>query len=1037
MKFEDNIYIRQSFHLYYMSEYKKLNNLFGWVCFLVATSVYALTMERTGSWWDCGEFISCAYKQQVPHQPGAPLYILIYKLFTLLAGSNRLNIAFWGNFASACCSGATILFLFWTITAFARKLLLKTEAELTRNSLYLIIGAGIVGALAYTFSDTFWFSAVEAEVYSLASLTVAITFWAVLKWDAIADEPGADRWLVFIAFMVGYSVGVHLLNLLTIPAVIFVIYFRRFDKNSTLGFLIALVVSIAILGFVQLGVVPGTVQLMAFTDRIFVNSLGFSMGSGVIFFAIVLFTFLGGGIWYTIHTNRVGWNTAFLCLTFMYIGLSVFIQVPIRAHANAPLNNQHPDDPYNFNEYLTRAQYGDGAPLLKGPMFNSQPTGNLDQGPNYRWNGKNYVVIGEKMKDTYNPDETVLFPRIWDNDNRQQHVDFYRNWLNIPKDSKPSWVHDNLGFFVSYQVYWMFGRYFMWNFAGRQNDVEGEGNNRDGNWISGIKPLDNSRLGIQPAIPAEASPNLAHSTLFLFPLILGILGLAGQAKKDTKNFGVLLIFFLFTGLAIIVFLNQTGPEPRERDYSFGGAFYTFSVWIGLGVIAVAEFLKRFTKPLTAIGISFAICLLAVPVVMASQEWAGHDRSQRRTVRDFATDYLNSCAPNAILFTYGDNDTYPLWYVQEVEGVRPDIRIVNLSLLGIDWYIKQMHGTMNDSPALPFSLSSDAYFGNNRNIVPFKDGQLTGNIELKDVMQLIGSEDPAAKVTFGDQAYNFFPTKNLKISIDPKQVISSGTMLSADQDKIVKEIDWTLPATNLYKNDVAELDIISTNNWKRPLYFAKTLPPSALLGLKDYMHLEGLAYRLLPIKAIKGTDEMSQIAEQVNLVPMYDNFMNKFHFGNINKNIFLDPEARGMVPVLKQVGWDLAYKLYNQHKIDSATKVLDHLMAETPSRMPELDDRFTINQLQFNILISALYYDLKQPVKAHKLLNYSADYTINYLKYFKEKETAGQDESVQGLLYMLQQMNHIATEKNDLPLAKTLDASYKNLAPKFGFGANGQ
>lgn len=1020
-----------------MSEYKKLNNLFGWVCFLIATGVYALTMERTGSWWDCGEFISCAYKLQVPHQPGAPLYILIYKMFTLLAAGNRTNIAFWGNFGSACCSGATILFLFWTITAFARKMLVKTNELISRADLYLIFGAGIVGALAYTFSDTFWFSAVEAEVYALASLTVAITFWAAMKWDAIADEPGADRWLIFIAFIIGFSVGVHLLNLLTIPAVVFVVYFRRYDRQNTLGFIITLLISIAILGFVQLGVVPGTVQLMAFTDRMFVNNMGFKMGSGVIFFSLLLVLFLGGGILYTLRTHRAGWNLGFLCLTFMYIGLSVFVQVPIRAHANPPLNNQHPDDPYNFNEYLTRAQYGDGAPLVKGPVFTSQPTGNKNEGPNYRWNGKSYVVVGEKMKDEYNPDETVLFPRIWDNDNRLQHVDFYRNWLNIPKDAKPTWVHDNLGFFATYQVYWMFGRYFMWNFAGRQNDVEGEGNNRDGNWYSGIKPLDDARLGVQPDLPKEASPNMAHANLFLLPLILGIIGLVYQAKRDKKNFGILLILFLFTGLAIIVYLNQTGPEPRERDYSFGGAFYTFSIWIGIGVIAVAGFFKRFTNPLPAAGLSFALCLLAVPVVMASQEWKGHDRSARRTVRDFASDYLNSCAPNAILFTYGDNDTYPLWYVQEVEGVRPDIRIVNLSLLGIDWYIKQMHESMNDSPALPFSLPATAYFGNNRNIVPFNDGKLTGNVELRELMQLIGSDDQAAKVTFGDQTYNFFPTKNLKISIDPAQVIKSGTLPASAQASMVKEIDWTLPTSNLYKNDVAELDIIATNNWNRPLYFAKTLPPSALLGLKEYMHLEGLAYRLLPIKAVKGTDEMAQIAEPVNLVPMYDNFMNKFKFGNVNQNIFLDPEARGMIPVLKQVGWNLALSLYKQNKPDSAIKVLDHLMAESPARIPELDDRFTINQLQFNILIAALYYDLKQTQKAHTLLNYSANYCTGYLNYFKQKETAGQDESVQGLLYMLQQMNHIASEKKDAPLAKKIDAAYKDFAPRFGFAPAAQ
>jgi len=1054
----NNIYFRHAFGILHMAQYKRLNNLLGWLCFIIATTVYVMTMERTGSWWDCGEFISCAYRQQVPHQPGAPLYILIYKIFTLFAGNDRSKVAFWGNVGSAVCSAATIMFLFWTITALARKILIRpltgSNAALATNGVantpvpatsalntWLIFGAGIVGALAYTFSDTFWFSAVEAEVYALASLSVAITFWAALKWEAVADQPPADRWLVFIAFMVGFSVGVHLLNLLTIPAVVFVVFHRRYDRNTRWGWLITLVIAVFLLGFVQVGVIPGTIQLAANVDRLFVNSFGLGMGSGAIFFFLLLAAILTGGILWSLRTGRREWNTAFLCMTFLFIGYAVFIQVPIRAHANPPLNNQHPDDPYNFLEYLTRSQYGDGAPLLKGPVFTSQPTGNKDEGPIFKYDGRHYAEIGQKMKEEYNSDDQILFPRIWDNDNRLTHVDFYKNWLGLPKELpagfKPSWFGHNIRFFTTYQVGWMFGRYFMWNFAGRQNDIQGFGGKQYGNWISGITPLDQIQIGVQPPVPTEASPNLAHNTLFLLPFILGLIGIWFQYRRDPKDLLTLVMFFLFTGLAIVVFLNQTGPEPRERDYSFGGAFYTYCIWIGLGVLGVWEWLTRITKPALAAILSFASCLLVVPVVMARQEWDDHDRSHRTTVRDFASDYLNSCAPNAILFTYGDNDTYPLWYAQEAEGIRPDVRVVNLSLLGIDWYIKQMHEPMNQSAPLPFSLPSSAYFGNNRNIVPFNDGKIAGNVELKDIMELIGSNEPAAKVQFGDQTYNYFPTKNFKLTVKPEQIISTGTMPASEKNLIVPELDWVLPTSNLYKNDVAELDIINSNNWKRPIYFAKTLPPSSLLGLKDYLHLEGLAYRLLPVKAVKGTDELAQIAETVNLGPMYDNFMHRFKFGNINQDKFLDPESRSMVPVLKQIGWNLAYSLYKNNKPDSARKVLDYVAEMTPKKLTELDERLTINQLQFNVLIGSLYYDLKEKEKGYALLSYSGAYINSYLNNFRTMKVNGQDESVQGLLYMLQQLSHVATEKGDKPLADKFTAMFAKQAPAFGFGQQGQ
>jgi len=1014
-------------------QYKRINTLLGWLSFLIATTVYAMTMERTGSWWDCGEFISCVYKLQVPHQPGAPLFIMIYKMFTLLSMGNPSMIAFWGNFTSALSSGATILFLFWTITAFARKLIAEKGETINMVNAVLVFGSAFVGSLAYTFSDTFWFSAVESEVYAMASLTVAITFWAVLKWEARADDPKSDRWLILIAFLVGLSVGVHLMNLLTIPAVVFVVYFRRFEF-SWKGFLITLVLSIFILGFVMLEIIPGTIKGMAVMDRYFVNDLNMSMGLGVIFFSLILVAILVAGILYSYRIGNKILNTTFLCLIFCYIGYACFLQVPIRAHANPPLNNNHPDDPYNFLEYLTRSQYGDGPPLAVGPYFTAQPTKQEQEGNLYKWDGKKYQVVGQKIKEVYADEDKIPFPRIWDNDDRLGHVTFYRNWLGMKADDKPNFGQ-NLKFFFSYQLGFMYGRYFMWNFSGRQNDMQGEGGKTNGNWITGIPPIDYAMVGKQLEKPSSVGKNLAYNRLFLLPFILGLFGLYYQYTVRKNDFLALLIFFLFTGIGIIVYLNQTGLEPRERDYAYGGSFYTFCIWIGLSVFAFADILKKYVKPLPAAGITFGICFLAAPVLMASQEWDDHDRSHRTTVRDIAADYLNSTEKNAILFTYGDNDTYPLWYAQEVEGIRPDVRIVNLSLLGIDWYVKQMHEGMNSSAPLPFTLGSEKYFGEYRNQVPFVDAKFQGRTELKDVMELIGSEDPAAKVQYGEMSMNFLPTKTLKMTIDPKEVVQTGTVSVSDSAKIVKEMDWNLTANYLLKNDVAELDIISTNHWKRPIYFAKTLPASAFLGLKDYCHLEGLAYRLLPIKTEKTNDQYAQVAEDVDINPMYDHIMNKFAWGKMNSDKFLDLESRTMIPTFKQISWTLAYALYKQGKVDSAKKVLDKVVSMTPNYFLDINDREGLGDVQFNIFLSSLYYLLKDKPTAEKLVNKEENYLVGYLNALKDADHSGSEENVQFLLQMLQQLVGQTTMAGDDIYSKRLNTEFKTLATKFGFGPN--
>ncbi|MDF3078338.1 MAG: multidrug transporter [Sphingobacteriaceae bacterium] len=1002
--------------------YTKTNNLIGWCCFAIATLTYILTLEPSGSFWDCGEFIAAAYKLQVVHQPGAPLFLMIQKIFSLLAGGNNHKIAYWMNVGSALSSGATILFLFWTITALARKILVKAGEELTTAKLITIMGSGAVGALAYTFSDSFWFSAVESEVYAMSSLCTAIVFWAILKWDAHADEPYADRWIIFIAYIMGLSIGVHLLNLLAIPAIAIVYYFRRTTAPTSKGTLTALLVGILVLGIIQYGIIQYLVKLAAYFDLFFVNSLGLGFGSGVAVFAILLIAGLVYGIRYSIRKGKAVLNLALLCVVFIFIGYSSFTMIVIRAKAGPTLNNSAPDNAFAFLSYLNREQYGD-RPLMYGQYFDSKAI-DYEQGANIYRKGKDkYEVAGRKFETVY--DRNTLLPRMYSDD--PQHVGFYRDWMGMTETQSPTFI-DNIGFLFSYQTGFMYARYFLWNFSGRQNDEQGHGNYKDGNWITGIKFLDAWRLGPQDNLPQSIIGNKAYNRFYLLPLFIGILGAIWHFKRNQKDAGVVGLLFFFTGMAIVLYLNQNPLQPRERDYAYAGSFYAFAIWIGLGVAAIAEFIKKKANPTNSAIAATVIGLLIAPVIMAKDGWDDHDRSTKYTPRDFATDYLNSCAPNAILFTYGDNDTYPLWYAQEVEKVRPDVRIVNLSLLGTDWYIRQAKLKINEAEGLPITMSNDQFVQGVRDVIRYSDQYQAGaNVELKNLFDFLLSDNDADKVTYQDGSKeNFLPAKNIKITIDPNQVIATNTVDASMKDSIASELTFNYNKNYVTKTELAIFDILAHNNWKRPIYFSVTVPSSNYIGLDKYLYNEGFAYRLLPLKPAPA-DSTSQRDYDINLKPMYNNVMNKFVWGNMKNASYLDPESTRMIGIVIKTFNQLADTLIKAGRNEDAKKVLSKSLEVVP------DQNYSLYFTLYRYMEAELLYKVKEPAKADAVVESTSRYIGDELDYLysvaRVKENLTSNDIQLGMS-VLNELIRVTNANGRTALSGKLQNQFKSLESKF-------
>ncbi|GAA4308204.1 DUF2723 domain-containing protein [Compostibacter hankyongensis] len=936
--------------------FRKINNITGWIVCIIACTVYALTREATASFWDCGEFISSAFKMQVPHPPGTPTFLLLGRLFVIFLGGTAQTAARDVNLLSALASGFTILFLFWTITHFARRTMAGRDEVLSTEKIIAIMGAGVVGALAYTFSDTFWFSAVEGEVYALASLFTALIIWAMLKWEHQADDPHADRWILFIALMIGLSIGVHLLCILTIPAIVMIYYFRRY-KVTRWGTLWAFVIGCLITGFVQVFVIQYSVKGAGAFDVMFVNGFGMPFNSGSYFYLALLIVLLILGIRWARKKQHYFVHLGLYSVVFILIGYSVYFTTLIRANASPSINMQDVSDPIALVSYLDRSQYGD-FPIVYGPDFTAKPIRYDDGAKVYEKNLKTgkYEVAGRKPVPVYDAGDEHLFPRIWDAGNEQGHADFYRQWLGLAEGQKPTFG-DNLSWFFSYQLTWMYTRYFLWNFSGRQNDVQGFGNVRDGNWITGIPFVDNIRLGDQHQMPDSLQHNKAHNKLYGLPFILGIIGLLFHLNRHRRDFLVNLLLFFFTGIAIVIYLNQPGNQPRERDYAYAGSFYAFAIWIGLGVLSVYDFFKKkVSGTLSAAGAS-VLCLLAVPVIMGFQEWDDHDRSQKTLPRDVASDYLESCAPNAILFTEGDNDTYPLWYAQEVEGVRPDIRIINLSLLGVDWYIDALRHAVNKSAPVPMSWAPDKYVGDKRNYIPLVEAQNIPKdryFDLNEIMNFMGNDDPKYKVSGGGgEPLNYLPTKNVFIPVDKEKAVRDKVVPpGTDTSQILAQVPFQIPKTLLFKNDLLMLNIIAASHWERPVYFTSPLSPSRI-GLGSYLEMDGLTYRLVPMRSAGDNNSLFD-AGNVNVSFAYENMMDKFSFGGAQTpGTYFDEPNRRMLMSIRSAYAKLGLALAQEGKKDSALKAL--------------------NRSDKNILEENFPYALTSPNNSHNITSLTTVY----------------------------------------------------------------
>ncbi len=955
--------------------FKRINNLTGWAIFAIATFTYLSTMEATASFWDCGEFISSAYKLEIPHPPGAPLFILIARLFTIPLPPDIASLGV--NTMSALASSFTILFLFWTITHFARKMTTKNiNGVFTDTQLISIMAAGAVGALAYTFSDSFWYSAVEGEVYAMSSFFTAIVFWAGLKWeDEVSKEQAngikghftrADRWLILIFYLIGLSVGIHLLCLLTIPAIVMIYYFKRYKKTKW-GTFWAFLAGCIITGIVQVPMVQWTIKLAGKFDILFVNSFNLPYFSGFTFF-FILIAFL---IYVTMRiAKKNNWNFLKLAMwsfAFILLGISTYTTTLIRSSADPAIDMFNVDNPVSLVGYLNREQYGDW-PILKGPDFTASPSSQEFEDTYIKGDGK-YVKKGKKMNIEYAPQDVHFFPRMWDGGNDRGQSDFYADFAGIGKDpqtgkyySTPT-MADNISFFISYQFNWMYFRYFMWNFAGKQNDLQGTnmGNVRDGNWITGIPFWDNARLGDQSQMPDSIKHNNANNKLFALPLILGLLGFLYQYKKDKADTLVVTLLFFFTGIAIVLYLNQAGNQPRERDYAFVGSFYAFAIWIGLGVLYVQELFEKVVKGKMATYLTAGICLLAVPVLMASQEWDDHDRSHKVLARDIAVDYLESCAPNAILITFGDNDTYPLWYAQEVQGIRPDIRVINSSLLGTDWYINQLRYKINESAPVDVIWTADQILGSNRDAIyyfPDLPGAKVDQSQPFDLYTMMkdyaGSDDPKRMYPNEGDYLNIYPSKKVKVPVDYNTVLKNGTVNA--KDTVVSELVFDLPRNAIGKNESAILNIIAANNWKRPIYFTSLYSD---LGFQDYLRTDGLTYRLVPIK--NG---------EVNADWAYNVMMNKFVYGNADKpGVYFDEVNRQSLNTIRMQMGLVSLYLSDHGKKDEARKLLEKVDAGmSQENMPYamVSRRQQHNQISGQLLLAA--YKSGDSALAKKITN---------------------------------------------------------------------
>ena len=1084
-----------------MKQYKFVNNLTGWITFFIAATVYCLTIEPTASFWDCPEFITTGYKLEVGHPPGAPFFMLVANFFSLFA-SGPSEVAKMVNYMSALMSGACILFLFWSITHLVRKLVVKDENHITRGQLVTIMGSGVVGALAYTFSDTFWFSAVEGEVYAFSSLFTAIVFWLILKWEDVADQPHSDRWLILIAYLTGLSIGVHLLNLLCLPAIVLVYYYKKVPNANAKGSLLALLASMILVAVVLYGIVPGIVKVGGWFELLFVNVLSMPFNTGVIVYIILLAACLVWGV-YESYTEKdklrmalsfiltiamlgipfyghgasavvIGivviallWfylspkaqnsmkekyrvsartlNTALLCTMMMVIGYSSYALIVIRSTANTPMDQNSPEDIFTLGEYLGREQYGT-RPLFYGPAYTSKVALDVKDGycqPRISYNGTKFIRKEKATPDEkdsyieipgrvdYEYAQNMLFPRMYSSTHTQQ----YEAWQDVkgyevPYDQcgemimvKMPTQWENIKFFFSYQLNWMYWRYFMWNFVGRQNDIQGFGEIEHGNWITGISFIDNMLVGDQTLLPTELKENKGHNVFYGLPLLLGIIGLLWQAyrgQKGIQQFWIVFFLFFMTGIAIVLYLNQTPSQPRERDYAYAGSFYAFAIWIGMGVAGLIQLLSKWMqgkaaakaetsdeseapelKPSLAVALIVSVVCLLIPIQMASQTWDDHDRSDRYMARDFGQNYLMSLqeSGNPIIYTNGDNDTFPLWYNQETEGFRTDARTCNLSYLNTDWYIDQMKRPAYDSPSLPITWDRMDYVeGTNEYITVNPEYKksidalyaqaekeaLAGNPEAKINVQKEFGENPYELknilkywVRNKNQEMRVIPTDSVVIKVDKEAVRRSGMLIPGDSIPDYMPIKLRTkdnqgnyhPKRALYKSELMMLEMLAEANWERPIYIAVSVGQENQLGLDNYFIQEGLTYRFTPF-------DTNKTGVKIDSEKMYDNLMNKFKFGGIDKpGIYIDENAMRMCYSHRRIFSQLIGQLLAEGKNDKARAALEYAEKMIPAENVPYDWQNGALQM------AEAWYKLGESEKGDHIIQALADKAVEYMTWY--------------------------------------------------------
>ncbi len=1032
-----------------MKQYHLANNIIGWVICLIACAVYIMTAEATASWWDCGEYIATAFKLQVGHPPGAPTFQLIGRLFSMF--SSPENAAHAVNIMSAVCSGFTILFLYWGITLLGKHLLPNPkEPSLKDWRTWAVFASGVVGALAYTFTDTFWFSAVEGEVYAMSSFFTALVFWAIMKWEEQSDDPRSLRWLILISLLVGVAIGVHLLNLLTVPAIFYVVYFKKWPKTTWKGFIITGVLSIITLGVILWGIIPGIVNIDSAVDVFFVNTLGLPFNSGTIVYFTLIAALVVWGLVYTQKKNKPVLNAAILSFAMLVIGYSTFFVLVIRANTNTPLNENAPKDAVAMRAYLGREQYGD-TPLFSGQFYTAGSPINIKQGYTKYIRGKNaegkdrYIAVAHAQKYVYRENHTGVFPRMWSNDTDRQHPKFYEFWAGKTYGNLKPTAAQNLKFFNRYQLGWMYWRYFMWNFAGRQNDIQGHYFNDDGtrdylkgNWISGIKFIDEARLGPQDNMPDHMKNNKARNKYYMLPLILGLIGLIYHIRKHPKDAFIVFIMFFMTGLAIAIYLNMPPRQPRERDYAFVGSFSFYAIWIGFAVMALTEWIGSLFKnnrekvSKIALPIVFVGCMLAAPCLLASENWDDHDRSEKYAARDFAQNYLKGLRKNSVIVTFGDNDTFPLWYAQEVEGTRTDVRILNYTLSGMHWYVEQLFNKLYDAEALPFTLPKEFYgLGNDAFYLMDRSSEY---MEVTDVLSLLRDYPDRFTVGNGDDKAYYLPTNRFKITLDIPALVEAGVIPANMADQVNPEIRWEIKRQVIYRHEMMLLDIIGTNKFMRDIYFMNPTSsriPSIFPVVSRNSIQDGMCFRLQPYPSTQRFADGTA-----------DYFINgtdgeKLKWGNLNSDIYIDPISENMASVQRQTLYMVAADEWAKGNVDNARALVDMCDEVFPPKNFPYDIYSAYIYAGNNMYIDVinLYKNIYGTERAYSLwqqvYNYYHQEAI-YLSQFKGEKAAGVRSRLQGqVLQIMGALRDIASKTlQDSNLVEQVDQALQQFGPYY-------